>query len=462
MAEKFVDAAVAGELGTNVAFFFLADQYVVYDYATVPDRVRDGVYPLTNFPPGNVSGFPSSFAPAGSSTKLDAALRGKGPYLGYAYFFLGEKYMRFRWSPAPPAFDPNSAREILLWNLYMRFRWSPAPPAFDPNSTREISSWNLPNTFSNIDASFNGELNRDSYCYFFKRNEYIRYIWAEGSVDANYPKQISNMVGMPATFAAGIDAAVDGGGPFINAGYLFKDDKYLKFQWVTVGEPHVDGGIQSIQENWKGLAELLLAGKAKSQALEWLHVTRNRLAALVSGTLPSADQAVMTQALDTHFHFVPSDTARITHISNTFALVEATLRDSARIFRFRTDDEAVSDLRPDIPAAYTSPWPPSAATRINFTRNFPLRSERNRASSVIHEAVHVNDGLSNTPSTHISEWYVSPALAPALGLTPIFNNRPEFARRYNEMSADDAIHNPASYATFARHLFFGFDNREMA
>ncbi|PFJ09636.1 hypothetical protein COI90_32095, partial [Bacillus cereus] len=114
------------------------------------------------------------------------------------------------------------------------------------------------------------------------------YIWAEGSVDANYPKQISNMVGMPATFAAGIDAAVDGGGPFINAGYLFKDDKYLKFQWVTVGEPHVDGGIQSIQENWKGLAELLLAGKAKSQALEWLHVTRNRLAALVSGTLPSA------------------------------------------------------------------------------------------------------------------------------------------------------------------------------
>jgi hypothetical protein len=29
------------------------------------------------------------------------------------------------------------------------------------------------------------------------------------------------------------------------------------------------------------------------------------------------------------------------------------------------------------------------------------------------------------------------------------------------MPLADALHNPASYATFARHLFFGFDNREM-
>jgi hypothetical protein len=73
----------------------------------------------------------------------------------------------------------------------------------------------------------------------------------------------------------------------------------------------------------------------------------------------------------------------------------------------------------------------------------------------------VNDPLSASPSTHISEWYVSPALAPALGLTPILINDPAFAIRYDLMPLAGALHNPASYATFARHLFFGTDNREM-
>lgn len=146
MTEEFIDAAFAGEPGTNVAFFFLADQYVIYDYAAVPkDRVRDGVYPLSNFPPGNASGFPFSFSPTGSSTKLDTALRGKNPYHGNSYFFLGDKYMQFRWNLVPPAFDPIFKQELSLWNL--------------------------PNTFSNLDASFNGGLNRDSYCYFFKGNK---------------------------------------------------------------------------------------------------------------------------------------------------------------------------------------------------------------------------------------------------------------------------------------------------
>jgi hypothetical protein len=128
--------------------------------------------------------------------------------------------------------------------------------------------------------------------------------------------------------------------------------------------------------------------------------------------------------------------------------------------RSTTDAEAIAELVPGIDAAYAAPWPPSAATRINFTRNFKQRSERNRASSVMHEAVHVNDASSATPNTHINEWYVSPLLAPALGLTPILVDNPVFATRYDLMPVSDALHNPASYATFARHIFFGFDNRE--
>jgi hypothetical protein len=35
-----------------------------------------------------------------------------------------------------------------------------------------------------------------------------------------------------------------------------------------------------------------------------------------------------------------------------------------------------------------------------------------------------------------------------------------FATRYDLMSTADSLHNPSSYATFARHIFFGHDSRE--
>jgi hypothetical protein len=59
MAERYVDAAFSD--GVNTATFFLADQYVVYDYGS--DRVRDGVHPSTEFPVGAFSGFPQAFMP---------------------------------------------------------------------------------------------------------------------------------------------------------------------------------------------------------------------------------------------------------------------------------------------------------------------------------------------------------------------------------------------------------------
>ena len=234
----------------------------------------------------------------------------------------------------------------------------------------------------------------------------------------------------------------------------------MRFKWVASGDPRVEGGVRPIQGVWPGLAELLLAGKAKTQALEWLRVARQRLAALPTGTLSGVDSATMVLALATHFHVLPTNTAHINQISNMLGRVEATLRDSGRMFRFRLDAEAVADGVPAIDAAYAAPWPPSAATRINITRNFKRRPELNRVSSLIHEAVHVHDPASFTPATHISEWYVTPLLAPALGLTPVADH-PKFATRYDLMSAGDALHNPASYATFARHVFFGFDQREL-
>src|SRR5262245_48297405 len=163
MAERIVDAAFSD--GVSTATFFLTDQCVVFDY--VADHVHDDVHPLTAFPVGAASGFSSTFAPPGPSTSLDAAPPGKGPFVDAAYFFRGSDSMRFRTTSAPMVFEPPEARSISLWDL--------------------------PAAFSTVDAAFNGALNRESFCYFFKDSPYVRYIWARSAVDAGYPKQISNM-----------------------------------------------------------------------------------------------------------------------------------------------------------------------------------------------------------------------------------------------------------------------------
>ncbi len=61
---------------------------------------------------------------------------------------------------------------------------------------------------------------------------------------------------------------------------------------------------------------------------------------------------------------------------------------------------------------------------------------RSRAAILVHEAVHLTDNLSgDDATTHISE----------------------FDSRYETQSADNAIHNASSYATFAWHVTRGFD-----
>jgi hypothetical protein len=58
-----------------------------------------------------------------------------------------------------------------------------------------------------------------------------------------------------------------------------------------------------------------------------------------------------------------------------------------------------------------------------------------RAAILVHEAIHLTDKRSGEPDIHISE----------------------FDPAYDLMNADNAIHNPSSYATFAWHVTRGFD-----
>lgn len=423
MAERIVDAALSDGAGT--ALFLLTDQYVVYDYGV--DRVRDGIRAIGSLPPGNTAGVPQPPGVTGPDTVIDAALRGKRSFDGRWYFFAGGSFVGL----------------------------TTATGAFDPAYRTISDGWTVP-AGSRFTAAWNGALNRDAFCYLFSDGQYLRYLWDEDRTDDGYPKPISNMIGIPAAFALGVDAAVDGGGAFSDASYLFRDDQYLRFQWVADGEPHGDGQA-AIAEGWPGLQELLLAGKAKSHGLRWLEVTRSRIAAHGAGTLPAADEAVLDAAMLAHFKTPVSDAASVTTVDAMLAALQVTLGNSASVFRFRDPAQALAD---GVTAGDSAYFEPGSRT-INVTKVFPSRPELNRVSSVLHEAVHANDPQSGTPNVHISEWYVTAGAAPALGLTPVPDMpTTTFATRYDLMSTADSLHDPSSYATFARHVFFGRDSRE--
>ena len=430
MAERFVDAALSNADGSHEATFFLGDQFVTYNYDR--DRVNDGVHPVSDL------GFPAGFTPSGVGASLDAALKGRKQFTDTGYCFRGTNYGRL-------ALDVRAG---------------------DPN-LGALSAWGLPAPLdAGVEAAFNGRApTRDGKGYFFRGSQYVRYDWAQDHPDPDFPKQIGTMVGMVAPFSLGIDAAVDGEGAFASFGYLFREDRYLRFAWDPAGggEPRVDGAPASIQGNWTGLAELLLAGAAKTQALAWTDAAMARLSAFLvagSGGAPFPfDAAVFDAALASHFHVDPGAApsvraAAVSQILVTFSNVSTTLRQSATVFRYRTDAEATGvDGNPSVPDAYAF-----FGGTINVTGGFVSRGPLNRAASVLHESVHVVDDLGGSSTTHIPEWYVTDPVADSLGLS----HQPDtadFATRYDLMPAADAQHNPSSYAAFAQHVALGADTR---
>jgi hypothetical protein len=118
-------------------------------------------------------------------------------------------------------------------------------------------------------------------------------------------------------WSGGINAAVDGGGTFKSFGYMFREDRYLRFNWNPAGggDPRADQPPASIQDNWLGLAELLVAGQAKTQALAWTKAARSQLTAflafLSAGTPFPSDMKVFNTALATHFHVPPGASSSV-------------------------------------------------------------------------------------------------------------------------------------------------------
>jgi hypothetical protein len=427
MEEVLIDAAMNGADGSGDAFFFLADQFVNYDWNR--DRVFDGVRSVSEW------SFPASFKPDKLVGSLNAALKGRHSFTGKGYFFKNQFYTRSN-----------------LANFGM-----------ETADATSLSAWHFDAPFlSGVEAAFNGSFSRATKAYFFKGNQYIRYDWVSDKVDAGYPKPITSLNGIPADFASGVDAAIDGDRGFAGIGYLFRGKTYLRYNWNSNGgEPFGEGPARSTQDNWPGLVELLMAGKAKAEAMTWINKTLEHLnqylTSLSNGT-GFFDKLLIEAALSAHFHIGPSQPTAakiplVRQIITAYNSIIGTFNLSSSTFKFKTDAEAIAEGVPPAISAFAT-----FNGSLSFTRSFATNGPHTRAAIVIHESVHRFDNLSGSASTHIPEWYVTDANAIALGL-PVQPNNPNFATRYDLMSTANSLHNSSSYAAFAQHVFNRSDTR---
>ncbi|MEO6529413.1 MAG: hemopexin repeat-containing protein, partial [Specibacter sp.] len=139
-------------------------------------------------------------------------------------------------------------------------RYSSPGFVLDPDYPKPIAgNWpGFPSSFAaGVDAAVWGQPN--SRVYFFKGSNYIRVNPAAGwAVEAGYPKPIAgNWPGFPASFAAGVDAAVYT--PTNQRIYFFKGSEYIRVNpnnaWTV--EP---GYPKPIAGNWPGFPADFAAG----------------------------------------------------------------------------------------------------------------------------------------------------------------------------------------------------------
>jgi peptidyl-Lys metalloendopeptidase len=187
----------SGPFGGKV-YFFRGNDYARYDWAA--DRADPG-YPKNiaqnwhNLPAGFTGGF-------------DAAVNGRGPFAGKAYFFKGGRYLRYDW--AADRADPGYPADIAA-------NWHNLPAGFTDNFQAML----------NGNGPFAGKL------YIFKGELYIRYDWAADRCDPGYPLRVADLWScMPAGFTANFEAAVEGDRQWSNRGYFFKGTNYVRYNWA--------------------------------------------------------------------------------------------------------------------------------------------------------------------------------------------------------------------------------------
>jgi hypothetical protein len=216
----------------RTAFFFRHGKYVRYDIdpSTGAESVDAGIYPRdvseawTAMPTSLQSGF-------------DAVLTWPN---GYVFFFKGPSYVRL-----------DTTNDTVDASIYPR-DISDGWPAF-------------PASFA---AGVNAAINwGDGRAFFFKGSKYIMYDIENDTVDAAiYPRDISDgWPDFPASFASGIDAAVNWGN---GTAYFFKGPQYLAYDIGTSAV--LPGYPLSVTEpgKWPGLVATGFTASF-DDAIEW-------------------------------------------------------------------------------------------------------------------------------------------------------------------------------------------------
>lgn len=194
MSNKVIKAAINGQRGfQGKAYLFNGRKYIRYDWN---DDLPDGGYPKDL----SLWKLTGNFA-----NGIDSAINGLSSFDGYAYLFKGDEYVKYSWEEDKPV----------------------------DGYPKPLSLWKLPSDFGNgIDAAFNGGGDLDGFGYLVKGDRYVKYDWANDKPVDGYPRPLSAWK-LPADFNDGIDAAINGDGPFSNYVYFFKGDQYVRYDWST-------------------------------------------------------------------------------------------------------------------------------------------------------------------------------------------------------------------------------------
>jgi Hemopexin len=248
-----IDAAINGQGPyAGKAYFFKRDKYVRYDWTS---NAVDAGFPM----PLSAWNLPGEFSPG-----IDAALSGTGKYHSKAFFFNDGQYVRYDWSTGqvdqgyplnltywkfPGGFLPGIDAAVngygqfagkayfFKGNRYVRYDWSSESVDFEG----ELSAWKHPSPCSLvIDAALEGQGAYLNKAYFFREGVYVRYDWSSQACDAGY-SALSRAWNIPKTFLYPSGRARD------HIWYVTIDDTdYFQFGYDSHG-PNLSR-LQSIAE----------------------------------------------------------------------------------------------------------------------------------------------------------------------------------------------------------------------